>query len=81
MPVIDGVTALARIRAAEGPNQDVPILAFTAHDAVRAASLAGVFDGVVCKPIIAFDLVSELVRVTRWNETPISTESAHVASL
>ena len=80
MPVMDGVTAFARIRAMQGPNQDVPILAFTADDAVRAARLAGAFDGVVGKPIIAFDLVSELARVTQWNETPISKEPAHVTN-
>jgi CheY-like chemotaxis protein/anti-sigma regulatory factor (Ser/Thr protein kinase) len=53
MPDMDGPAALAAIRAAPGPNDAAPILAFTAN--AEAAEVAGLlaqgFDDVVPKPI------------------------------
>ena len=61
MPGLDGPMAATRIRATSGPNQNVPILAFTAD--VRAElddSRVQVFDGVVRKPIVAAELVTTI---------------------
>jgi PAS domain S-box-containing protein len=52
MPGLDGPTAAARIRAAPGPNQRTPILAFTADiDRDLMERHRGVFDGLVRKPL------------------------------
>jgi len=56
MPDLDGPEVLRRLRATSGPNQDTPVLAFTA-EAGTAASLPG-FDGVVEKPIDTEALVA-----------------------
>jgi PAS domain S-box-containing protein len=69
MPGLSGMEALLEIRAAQGPNQDVPILAFTADpDRGRLGELQA-FDGLVSKPILAMDLVSAVSASTRWDET------------
>ncbi len=68
MPRLDGPGAALRIRNEDGPNQNVPILAFTAEfdierygeHAVRA------FDGVVQKPILGSDFIREVIRHTRY---------------
>ena len=48
MPVLGGPEAARAIRSGGGPNDGVPILAFTAE---RQASIDGVFAGVIDKPI------------------------------
>ncbi len=60
MPGIDGLTAMRRIRAGDGPNADIPILAFTADvtpKQVMALTGAG-FDGYLPKPINPAQLIS-----------------------
>jgi CheY-like chemotaxis protein len=66
MPGVSGIDALCEIRDTPGPNQDVPILAFTA-DADHNLGLDHGFDGLVSKPIMAADLVDVVDRCTRWN--------------
>jgi PAS domain S-box-containing protein len=51
MPRLDGPGAMARIRGEPGPNQDVPILAFSAGAAVGAGEVPAGFDGAVAKPV------------------------------
>jgi PAS domain S-box-containing protein len=59
MPVMDGPTALRRIRAAPGPNQGTPILAFSADtDLERLVSEVDGFDGVVRKPVDPASLIT-----------------------
>ena len=48
LPDMDGFGVLAGLRAAPGPNRDIPALAFTAADADNSG-VAG-FDGLVAKP-------------------------------
>ena len=54
MPRIDGIEATLRLRGEPGPNQTIPILAFTAehaHSGVTDLAQKG-FDGLVTKPIV-----------------------------
>ena len=74
MPVMDGIEALRRLRADDGPNQNVPVLAFTADSFDSALDEGGGFDGIVGKPIVAAEFVSELERVTRWQDPAPSAE-------
>ena len=66
MPVMDGFEALRQIRSRVGPNDTVPILAFTADagadDGARLLALG--FDDVVSKPIDAAQLISAIARAT-----------------
>ena len=72
MPGLSGADALREIRAAPGPNQNVPILAFTA-DADRNVLGHHDFDGLVSKPILALDLVRAVSACTDWNDAPNDT--------
>jgi len=76
MPRLDGPGALRRIRAEPGPNQFVPILAFSATGDADAPLEAG-FDGVVHKPIIPEALVDALARAVASDE---NVEAADVAA-
>jgi CheY-like chemotaxis protein len=67
MPGVSGTDALGEIRDAAGPNQDVPILAFTADADLGLLGLDHGFDGLVSKPIMAADLVDAVDRCTRWD--------------
>jgi CheY-like chemotaxis protein len=67
MPGISGQDALIEIRDAPGPNQDVPILAFTADADLSQLGLEHGFDGLVAKPVMAADLVEAVDRFTCWN--------------
>ena len=60
MPLMDGPTALAKIRAGDGPNRDAPILAFTADAQVAGLGEPGGFDGLVRKPIVALALAQAI---------------------
>ena len=66
MPEMDGLAAMQAIRRGDGPNRDVPILAFSAGaDAPGAAERrqAG-FDGDLAKPVMPADLVAAVSRHT-----------------
>lgn len=77
MPVMDGIDALLRIRTDDGPNQNVPILAFTADPSDSALDGGGGFDGIIGKPIVVAEFISELERVTRWQDTLEFSEVRH----
>ena len=77
MPVMDGIEALMRLRAGDGPNQNVPVLAFTADPSDSALEAGGGFDGVVGKPIVAAELILELERVTGWQEPESAAEGRY----
>ena len=68
MPLMDGPAALAKIRAGDGPNRDVPILAVTADAQVAGLGEAGGFDGLVRKPIIAMAL-AQAISAAVYRET------------
>ena len=60
MPGMNGPEVLAAIRAGDGPNQNVPILAFTADgDPARLTRDCG-FDGVIRKPIVVAEMYAAI---------------------
>ncbi len=78
MPGLDGVGALARIRAQDGPNLATPVLAFTA-DAESASDnrLQAVgFDGVVAKPVDPGQLIAEVLGARRLPDDDEARASA-----
>jgi PAS domain S-box-containing protein len=64
MPKLDGLGALLRIRASQGPNAATPILAFTADagPAIAEELEAMGFQGVVAKPIDPRTLIAAVAR-------------------
>lgn len=68
MPGLDGPGALERIRAAAGPNDATPILAFTADtDAETARRLTQMgFQDVVAKPLEPWALIAAVARGTAF---------------
>ncbi|TAL28516.1 MAG: PAS domain S-box protein [Phenylobacterium sp.] len=66
MPRLDGRGALARLRVEPGPNQGVPVLAFTADaDLAGEHDLDG-FDGLVRKPLQPLEMYATIAAVTQW---------------
>lgn len=65
MPVISGIEVIGRIREADGPNHNTPIIAFTAAPESRHSALLKVhrFDAIVTKPIVAANLLNTIRRV------------------
>jgi len=78
MPVLDGRGALAEIRNTPGPNQDTPVLAFSA-DSVSDMGDADGFQGWVSKPIVASALVAGVAAATGESPAP-SWENADAAA-
>ena len=69
MPGLDGRATLKRLRVEPGPNQDVPVLAFTADaDVEGEGDLAG-FDGLVRKPIQPLEMYAAIAAATEWAPT------------
>ncbi len=63
MPGLDGRGAAAAIRNGEGPNRDVPILAFSAEDGeVSTMNSSALFIGKVSKPLEVAELLGALCR-------------------
>jgi CheY-like chemotaxis protein len=79
MPGVSGTDALCEIRDTPGPNQDVPILAFTADADHGLLGPDHGFDGLVSKPIMAADLVEVVDRCTRWNGAPDDVDPLDLA--
>jgi PAS domain S-box-containing protein len=66
MPRLDGRGALVRLRSEPGPNQGVPVLAFTADaDLAGEHDLDG-FDGLVRKPLQPLEMYGTIAAVTQW---------------
>ncbi|WP_296450518.1 PAS domain S-box protein [Phenylobacterium sp.] len=66
MPGVDGRAALKMVREQPGPNQGVPVLAFTADaDLAGENDLAG-FDGLVRKPIQPLDMYAAIAGAAPW---------------
>jgi signal transduction histidine kinase/FixJ family two-component response regulator len=65
MPVMDGLTAIRKIRASQGPSARVPIISLTANalsEHAEASALAGA-DGHLTKPITAAALIAAVQSV------------------
>ena len=84
MPDMDGPTAARSIRAGDGPNASIPIVAFTAeaNDRELPNAWVGLFNDQLPKPIIAADLLNI---VDAWRSSPVfdrnSNESAFKKSI
>lgn len=65
MPRMDGYQALARIRALDGAQGRLPVVALTGHagEAERTACRNAGFDGVLIKPLMAEALRAELAKI------------------
>ena len=74
MPGLDGPATLKRLREGEGPNQDVPVICFTA-DADVSAYLAAGFDGVARKPIETRELLQAVSNAAFGS--PLVMEAPH----
>jgi CheY-like chemotaxis protein len=63
LPVLDGWEVARRVRAMEGPVQDVPIIAFTAQAMVgdEEKALAAGCDDYIAKPVIDANIIKEKV--------------------
>ncbi|WP_430424092.1 ATP-binding protein [Phenylobacterium sp.] len=60
MPEMNGPEVLNRLRASDGPNQSVPVLAFTAgSESFLKQDLDG-FDGMVAKPMVPADVIAAI---------------------
>ncbi len=71
MPNLDGRGALQRIRAGSGPNQEIPILAFSADTAVtKLARGEYAFDDLVRKPLEAAALVTIIAKWAHFGDAP-----------
>ena len=72
MPGLDGHAVLARLRATDGPNQDVPILAFSAEFDLQAtvAESTG-FDDAVAKPLNPGALIAAIIRWSGLDPAPL----------
>jgi PAS domain S-box-containing protein len=78
MPVLDGRAALRALRETPGPNQDVPVLAFTADADLEGEGDLDGFDGLVRKPIQPLDMYSAIAGAIQW--APMEDEDeTHVA--
>ncbi len=64
MPGLDGPATLKLIRAGPGPNQTIPILAFSADAELQRLVDSEGFDDVVRKPIQAAGLVEAVAKWT-----------------
>ena len=66
MPGMDGSETLRQIRAEPGPNDGIPVLAFSADTDLAGLMGPGGFDDVVGKPIDAQALIETLLKWTAW---------------
>jgi PAS domain S-box-containing protein len=64
MPGVDGWAAATAIRGGEGPNRDIPILAFSADVTVDRRGVEDAFDAMVRKPVEPMVLIREVLRWT-----------------
>jgi PAS domain S-box-containing protein len=67
MPRQDGPAAAQRLRQEPGPNQDIPILGFSADITLDTQGGAGfAFDGLVGKPLASAELIDAIVTALAW---------------
>ncbi len=67
MPGLNGHKTLARLRKAGGPNQDIPVMAFTADADFAGDGELDAFTGVVRKPIAPLEMYATIARATQWS--------------
>jgi CheY-like chemotaxis protein len=64
---MDGLAALAALRRADGPNANVPVLAFTADADIGTSGELDGFDGLVRKPIELVNMLSAIAAAMDWS--------------
>lgn len=82
MPGMDGRAATKILRASSGPNQQAPVIAVTASEAVEdweACFAAGMNDR-VSKPIDPFELYAALARAPAQNRRRLGTDQSSRSS-
>ena len=67
MPGMDGPQTLSRIRSEPGPNDCIPILAFSADVDLGSLLGPGGFDDFVSKPVNAAALIETVSKWTQWD--------------
>ncbi len=79
MPGVGGRAATAEIRRGGGPNQDVPILAFSADSEVEEDGLSGsrLFDGQISKPVSPQQLLNALRKAVFDEPAPLEEARRH----
>jgi PAS domain S-box-containing protein len=71
MPNMDGPAALQLIRSAAGPNQGIPILAFSADTALASPARGEyAFDDLISKPIEPAALVVSIAKWAHFGDAP-----------
>jgi CheY-like chemotaxis protein len=73
MPGLDGLQAAWAIRRKPGPNQDIPILAFTADGELRDGAM-GPFTGRVGKPVAPAALLTAVAEAISLEFEPVEEE-------
>ncbi|MDP3489240.1 MAG: ATP-binding protein [Phenylobacterium sp.] len=61
MPRLSGPEVLMRLRSEDGPNQNVPVVAFTAGSDIDRLDDAHSFNGLVHKPIAPLELIETII--------------------
>ena len=69
MPGLSGPETLERLRTRAGPNQHIPILAFSADADLSDGSLGDGFDDLILKPISPRDLILAMVKWSPGGES------------
>ena len=67
MPGLDGHKTLARLRTSDGPNREIPVMAFTADADIAGDGALNAFNGVVRKPIVPLEMYATIARATQWS--------------
>jgi len=66
MAGMDGHQTLARLRQGGGPNQDIPVMAFTADADIAGQGDLDAFSGVVRKPMAPMEMYAAIARAAVW---------------
>jgi PAS domain S-box-containing protein len=79
MPRLDGLGALRKIRAAPGPNDATPVLAFSADasETLAAELMASGFEGLVSKPVEPGALIAAVASATAFVGAALAEDIAH----
>lgn len=80
MPGLDGAGTLKRLRADEGPNSEIPVLAFTADAELEREGELSAFDGLVRKPIDPVQLMTAVASAVSLELVPPVEGSKGLAS-
>ena len=70
MPGMDGHEVLAALRAGDGPNARIPVLAFTAEADVASTADISRFDGLVRKPIEPAAMLTAIATAIHFDPEP-----------